>query len=396
LDLYLSPGEPHEIGVTHAGYAPQSFQIELQSGESRNESIDLEEKVGVVEIVCDPPDAELFINGESRGRANRVLRLAAVPQKIEIREEGYESFASTVIPTPGFPQSLEVVLATAEEARAKAMPPAIRVTGGHELRLVTPRRFQMGASRREPGRRANETIREVEITRPYYIATREVSNQQFREFKKDHKSSWVKGFSLEIDNHPVVRVRWEDAAAYCNWLSKQESLPPAYVLQGGKWVTVTPPSNGYRLPTEAEWVGAARYPDGVNSVKYPWGNSLPVAPSSGNYADVSARGLVPVILSNYNDSFPVTAPVDSFEANPLGLLNMGGNVAEWVQDYYTIYPSGRSELERDPLGPEEGELHVVRGSGWMHGNVTQLRLSYRDYSREPRPDVGFRIARYAE
>jgi formylglycine-generating enzyme required for sulfatase activity len=254
----------------------------------------------------------------------------------------------------------------------------------------------MGASRREPGRRANETIRKVEITRAYYIATKEVSNRQFRDFKEDHKSSWVKGFSLEADHHPAVRVRWEDAAAYCNWLSKQESLPPAYVLQGGKWVTVIPPTIGYRLPTEAEWARAARYPEGVNAVKYPWGNSLPVAPDSGNYADVSARGLVPVVLSNYNDSFPVTAPVDSFEANALGLYNMGGNVAEWVQDYYTIYPSGRSELETDPLGPEEGELHVVRGSGWLHGNVTQLRLSYRDYSREPRPDVGFRIARYAE
>ncbi len=396
LDLYLSPGELHEIGMSRLGYASQSFQVELQSGENRSESVDLEAKVGVVEIVCDPPDAELYVNGESRGRANRVLRLAATPQQIEIRKEGYQSFGATVTATPGFPQSIEVILKTTEEARAKARPPVITTARGHELHLVSARRFQMGASRREPGRRANETIRQVEITRPYYIATKEVTNRQFREFKKDHKSSWVKGFSLETDHHPAVRVSWQDAAAYCNWLSKQDSLPPAYVYQGGRLVAVVPPANGYRLPTEAEWAGAARYPDGVNALKYPWGSSLPVAPRSGNYADVSAQGLVPVILSNYNDSFPVTAPVVSFEPNALGLYNMGGNVAEWVQDYYTIYPSGASEIERDPLGPTEGDLHVVRGSGWMHGNVTQLRLSYRDYSNKARPDVGFRIARYAE
>jgi formylglycine-generating enzyme required for sulfatase activity len=396
LDLYLSPGEGHEIGVSRLGYASQSFRVELESGENRSESVDLEAKVGVVEIVCDPPDAELYVNGESRGRANRVLRLAATPQQIEIRKQGYESFGTTLTPTPGFPQSIEVILKTTEEAAAKAVPPVITTARGHELHLISTRRFQMGASRREPGRRANETIREVEITRPYYIGTKEVTNRQFREFKKDHKSSWVKGFSLETDHHPAVRVSWQDGAAYCNWLSKQDSLPPAYIYQGGTLVAAAPPTNGYRFPTEAEWAGAARYPDGVNAVKYPWGSSLPMAPRSGNYADVSAQGLVPVILSNYNDSFPVTAPVDSFEPNQLGLYNMGGNVAEWVQDYYTIYPSGASEIDRDPLGPAEGELHVVRGSGWMHGNVTQLRLSYRDYSNKGRPDVGFRIARYAE
>jgi formylglycine-generating enzyme required for sulfatase activity len=353
-------------------------------------------KVGVLEIVCDPPDAELYINGEARGRAKRVMRLAAVPQQIEIRKRGYESFAKTITPRPGFPQSIEVVLKTLEEVEAESRPPLISTPQGHEMRLVGPRRFRMGASRREPGRRANETIREVEITRPYYMAAREVSNRQFREFKKDHRSGMVGGFNLEIDHHPVVRVSWEEAAGYCNWLSEQESLPPAYVRRDGRLVSVDPPTTGYRLPTEAEWVGAARYPDGQNALKYPWGGALPVAPSSGNYADVSARGLVPATLSQYNDSHPVTAPVDSFEPNLLGLYSMGGNVAEWTNDYYTIYPTNRSEVERDPLGPAEGKFHVIRGSSWMHGSVTQLRLSYRDYGNEPRPDVGFRIARYAK
>ena len=51
---------------------------------------------------------------------------------------------------------------------------------------------------------------------------------------------------------------------------------------------------------------------------------------------------------------------------------------------------------RDPTGPAEGEYHVIRGASWMHASVTELRLSYRDYGKDARPDLGFRIARYAE
>jgi formylglycine-generating enzyme required for sulfatase activity len=201
--------------------------------------------------------------------------------------------------------------------------------------------------------------------------------------------------NLEIDHHPVVRVTWADAARYCNWLNQKESLPPAYQSRGGKLVAVVPPTVGYRLPTEAEWVRVARYPAGEAGRKYPWGDSLPVAANSGNYADASARGLVPTTLPQYDDSYPATAPAEGFAPNPLGFFNLGGNVAEWMHDYYTIYPS-EAGIERDPLGPREGELYAIRGSSWMDGSVTELRLSYRDYGNKPRPDLGFRIARYAE
>jgi formylglycine-generating enzyme required for sulfatase activity len=106
--------------------------------------------------------------------------------------------------------------------------------------------------------------------------------------------------------------------------------------------------------------------------------------------------MLPTTLPDYNDSYPATAPTSSFLPNPLGILNLGGNVSEWIHDFYSIYPPGGSAPERDPLGPETGELHVILGSSWMDGNVTDLRLSYRDYGTDARPDVGFRIAKYAE
>jgi hypothetical protein len=51
---------------------------------------------------------------------------------------------------------------------------------------------------------------------------------------------------------------------------------------------------------------------------------------------------------------------------------------------------------KDPLGPTEGELHVIRGSSWMDSSISELRLTYRDYGTDARPDLGFRIARYLE
>ena len=125
-------------------------------------------------------------------------------------------------------------------------------------------------------------------------------------------------------------------------------------------------------------------------------DELPVASNSGNYADSSAEGLLSSTVQGYSDGYPVTSPVDGFEPNPIGVFNLGGNVAEWVHDVYTIYPSGRAGIEIDPAGPTEGDLHVIRGSSWMDSNISELRLTYRDYGKDQRPDLGFRIARYAK
>jgi hypothetical protein len=67
-----------------------------------------------------------------------------------------------------------------------------------------------------------------------------------------------------------------------------------------------------------------------------------------------------------------------------------------MHDYYAVYPGEADKLVRDPLGPASGDHHVVRDSSWRQGTIAELRLSYRDYSRTARPDLGFRIARYAE
>jgi formylglycine-generating enzyme required for sulfatase activity len=194
----------------------------------------------------------------------------------------------------------------------------------------------------------------------------------------------------------VVEVTWEDAASYCNWLSAKDSLQPAYVESNGTLKAAVPMTDGYRLPTEAEWAWVARYEGGETAKKYAWGDSLPVAASSGNYADDAATGTLPSTISGYNDTYAATAPVDSFQANRLGIFQLGGNVAEWAHDHYSIYSSNTTSIDQDPMGPPEGEYHVIRGSSWMDSTITELRLSYRDYGNKPRSDLGFRIARYSD
>jgi formylglycine-generating enzyme required for sulfatase activity len=348
--------------------------------------------MGDVEVSAEPADAEVLVDGEVKGRAGQTLKLTATAHEIEVRRSGYTPQKVTVTPRPDFPQAVKVRLRSLQEPKV-AGPSRLGVQG-HELRLLGPGRFQMGASRREPGRRANETLREVELRRPSYLSLREVTNAQFRRFQAAHSSGQFSNHDLDADAQPVVRVTWEEAAEYCNWLSAQEGLPPVYVTRGGKLVATTPVGTGFRLPTEAEWSRAARYPEG-GPLKYPWGASLPVPAGAGNYADESARAVVPVVLQGYDDRYPVSSPVGTFRPNALGFFDLGGNAAEWVHDAYSI-PSPDAPGERDPLGPAAGELHVILGSSYLQGTVTELRLSYRDYATKPRPDVGFRIARYAE
>jgi formylglycine-generating enzyme required for sulfatase activity len=396
IELRVEAGTPHEVRATLPGHDDAVLPVRVPAGRRQEETLRLSARVGEVTFAARPPDAELLIDGTPSGRGDQRLRLLAVPHEIELRREGYETARRTITPRPGFPQTVSVVLKSLQQADEEKAPRVARSPEGHELRLVEGATLKLGASRREPGRRANEPLRDVELVRRFYVATREVSNLQFRRFEPGHSSGRLGLESLDADDRPVVRVSWEQAAAYCNWLSTRERLPKAYVERDGRLQAAIPLGVGYRMPTEAEWERVARFPDGRTALKYPWGQALPVPPGAGNYADAKARGLVAQVLEGFDDGFAATAPVQSFDANGLGLLHLGDNVAEWAHDLYTLMPSVEGQLVRDPVGPAEGEYHVIRGASFLHATVTELRLSFRDYGKEPRADVGFRVARYAE
>lgn len=395
LEVTLPPGAQHEVVFFVNGYEEARRSVRTNADEESAVNVTLEPITSTVRIAATPADAELYVNGELRGNANQEVELLAASQTIEIRREGYVPFTRDFIARPGLPQQLEVTLKSLEQQRIESIKTEIATVNGQTLKLLTPGSFVMGASRREAGRQANEVIRNVTLTKPFYLSHTEVTNAQFAAFDPEHSSGIIEGRTLSNPDQPVVQVTWEQAARYCNWLSEQEQLPPFYILQGETITGVNPDSTGYRLPTEAEWEWAARVAGDPNSLlRFPWGPELPPPQNHGNYADISAGSFLGRILSDYNDGFLGSAPVASFPANANGFFDMGGNVAEWVHDYYGTAGLVGTAVETDPLGPEGGTYHVIRGSSWAHGSVTELRLSYRDYNNGPRDDVGFRVARY--
>jgi len=175
-------------------------------------------------------------------------------------------------------------------------------------------------------------------------------------------------------NHPVIHVSWNDAVAYCDWLSKKTG-------------------QNYRLPTEAEWEYAAR--SGDKNYKYSWGNFGPEGRKGGNIADESAKRIWDCswLWEGYDDGYAYTAPVGSYEPNELGLYDMTGNVWEWCQDWYDV-DYYKNSPQFDPKGPSSGSYRVLRGGSWIdlpifvrcsfrYINVPDFRYSYS----------GFRLAR---
>ncbi len=394
LELAVRSGVAYRLQAFRSGYAPAERTVELAPGAEEALSLVLEQLTGTVVVRAEPEEAELFVNGRARGRANQTLELPTEPQRVEIRLAGYAGYSTEVNPREGLTQELKVRLLTEEEARLAALKPVATTSLGQELVLLRPASFTMGASRREPGRRANETLREVAMSRLFYLGRNEVTNAEFAKFVSGHDSGTFQDHKLGEPDQPVANVSWQQAVEYCNWLSDLDGLPRFYNVEGDRVVGINPGATGYRLPTEAEWAWAARQTDvPPEELRFPWGGSLPPPDRHGNYADRSASHLVGRTIFGYNDNHIVAAPVRTFRASKLGVFDLSGNVAEWVHDFYEI-PSDAPVT--DPLGPAEGEYHVIRGSSWMHGTITELRVSFRDYGSNGRQDVGFRIARYAE
>jgi formylglycine-generating enzyme required for sulfatase activity len=395
LEVALAPNISHEMTFFKNGYVSGKRSITTAANQESAVSVTLEPVLTSVRVESNPPDAELYVNGELKGPANQTIQLMAASQQIEIRKPGYIPYTTEFTSRPGLDQVIRVSLKSLEQARLEQIKPVITNAAGQSLKLFYPSAFTMGASRREAGRRPNENLRDIQLERPFYLSYNEVTNAEFRLFNEEHSSGILQGLSLNNEAQPVVRVSWNQAALYCNWLSEQEGIAPFYNVEADDIVGFNPESTGYRLPTEAEWEWVARTDGSGNTLKYPWGPDLPPPEKAGNFADVTARSYLGEILFDYDDGFLATSPVASFTANQNEIYDMAGNVAEWVHDFYGAVGSATGP-EVDPLGPNDGQFHAIRGSSWSHGTLTELRLSFRDFGIEPRDDVGFRVARYLE
>lgn len=375
-------GRQVQLIVTRRGYKPHVTSVSLGVDQQHAMTVKLEPELGTLDLRSRPA-ASVYIDGKNLGQTPLVLKRLAVPQTVSLRAPGYRSHEQTLTPSASKTRVLDVDLLTERAARIAEAKPVFTNSLGIRLRLFSPGKLQMGARRSDPGQRANEVIREVELSRYFYAAENLVSNAQFGRYR-----------GTGGNQMPVVDVSWEEVARFCNWLSAREGLAPVYSFKGQQYSGLNPRADGYRLLTEAEWVWLARYGRYTRSPRFSWGDTMPVPEQAGNFADEAATGQVDVYIPRYMDNYAKLAPVGSFEANRNGLYDMGGNAREWVQDFYELLPLVVPTSDVDRLGPASGNAHVVRGSGWRSASMSDLRLTARSQASEGADDIGFRVGRW--
>jgi formylglycine-generating enzyme required for sulfatase activity len=217
-----------------------------------------------------------------------------------------------------------------------------RVTNslGMSLVRIEPGTFEMGS---EQGDWDERPVHAVTISSPFFLSATEVTNAQFEQFAPDHRQLRGKmGFSKD-DDEAVVFVSWDEAQAFCRWLSEKEGRP-------------------YRLPTEAEWEYACR---AGTTTSFATGETLPNefqknVGESWFPGDRTDHDIVPLQVGK-------TAP------NAWGLCDMHGNVEEWCSDWYGPY---LSDAQTDPVGRVDGDFRITRG-GSHSTELTYLRSANR-------------------
>ena len=255
---------------------------------------------------------------------------------------------------------------------------------------------------------------EVRLTRPYYLGKYNVTVAQFRAFveatsykteaEKDGVGGWgytpkpKPAFSispefnwrntgfLQSDDSPVVNISWNDAVAFCRWLSKKERQP-------------------YRLPADAEWEYACR---AGTVTDFATGTTPADLIGAVNGADIAYykmllgdsftdKGLAGTqklgMLVATDDGFVFTSPVGKFKPNAFGLFDMQGNASTWCGDWYAVDYYARSPHD-DPSGPATGQTKIVRGGNWQYYPAfcrSASRFSYAPSRRET--FLGLRVVR---
>ena len=242
------------------------------------------------------------------------------------------------------------------------MPPAARVVlkqltngAGMKMALIPAGTFKMGSPDGEPRREQDEgPVRDVEITRPFFLGVFEVTQEEFEKVTGRNPSHFKDLEGVDTRRFPADGVSYAMAVEFCRALSEMPEEKKA--------------GRVYRLPTEAEWEYACR---AGGSDLMPFYFERPRRSASSARANFDGRHPYGGAAKGERLRRPV--PVGSYPPNAFGLHDMHGNVWEWCADWYGI-PTGVPE--KDPRGPEKGMTRVMRGGSWFNG-AEFCRAAYR-------------------
>ncbi|WKZ39508.1 MAG: SUMF1/EgtB/PvdO family nonheme iron enzyme [Anaerolineales bacterium] len=261
-------------------------------------------------------------------------------------------------------RAISLGLKNAHHKKSQNLSPAFRTWGNTEFVSIPKGEFIMGTDK---GYGYEQPLHKVNIPYDYWMARFPVTVEQYKKFLeatdrwdyldyRDYWKTWEKK-----KNHPVVKVAWDEAMSYCQWLNnhKEEVLPSGLII---------------RLPTEAEWEKAARGTDGR---EWSWGNEFDVNKCNFKGSNIGT-----------------TTPVGSFSPDgdsPYGCADMIGNVLEWVRTQAASYKYYKFENQEDITGNlTEKEKRIVRGGSFDENAGPCYSRTDFHFGTE-REDIGFRV-----
>ena len=343
----------------------------------------LEKDMAEVQFSSNVP-AKVILNGRYIGSTPLKKDIQKIKHKISYEALGHRSIRESFEPLNDKVQIYKNLLTDKQASLIDSKNNSTNSIGS-KLILMNPGSITMGSPKRESRRDINELQKKVKITKHFFISKNLITENQYKKFKK----------STSASNLPVNNVSWIDAAKFCNWLSRKEGLDQFYIIKGDRLLYFNTKSNGYRLPTEAEWEYAAKSNNPTQGeLIYAWGSDRQIRKLVGNIADQTTEGILANFVPDYDDGYLERSPVGSFRSNQNGLNDITGNLSEWVNDFYSIEIIDPSEIFTDYIGPTVGTTHVIKGSNHYSSTPLQLGLSYRTYGNAENELIGFRIARW--
>jgi formylglycine-generating enzyme required for sulfatase activity len=234
-------------------------------------------------------------------------------------------------------------------AAEKELPKEITAATGSRMVLIPGGSFNMGDAK---GKEEEKTVHKVTVD-SFYMDVCEVTQESFETIIGTNPSKF------RDKKGPVERIRWTDAVKYCNARSLKDGLKPCYNPETWECDFTT---DGYRLPTEAEWEYACR------------------AGSADEHFFKGGESQLDLYTWYRNNSAEKVHAVGTKKPNAFGLFDMYGNVSEWCNDFYhKDYYSGGSEV--NPPGPKTGDKRVLRGGNWS--SRPKDCKSFRRFSDNP-------------